>query len=303
MRYGCEIFEGKLRDTQDENAPVTIYVNPSEEEKKFLVNQMKIDEHTLQSALDPDELSRLEYEPEHIAIIFKIPRNYAVENQFMFKVNSIGAFLYHNRLILVVSDETFIQDHIRIIKVTTLRSVILKLLYRSIYHFREHLKIITTISDDIQYKINQAMENRQLINLFSLQKSLVYYQNSIGSNGVLIEKIKYNALKIGYTNEDIETLDDIAVENSQCYKQAEIYSNILASLMDARVSIVSNNLNVLMKNLNIITIGIMVPTMVVSIFSMNVRIPLGTHPHAFVIIMGMALFSVFLFFFLWRYRR
>jgi len=36
---------------------------------------------------------------------------------------------------------------------------------------------------------------------------------------------------------------------------------------------------------------------------MNVRIPLGTHPHAFVIIMGMALFSVFLFFFLWRYRR
>ena len=303
MRHGCEIFEGKLRDTEDENAPITVFVNPDEEEKKILVNQMKIDEHTLQSALDPDELSRLEYEPEHIAIIFKIPRNYAAEEQFVFKVNSIGAFLYHDRLILVVSDESFIRDHIRIIKVNSLRSVILKLLYRSIYHFREHLKIITMISDDIQHKINQAMENRQLINLFSLQKSLVYYQNFIGSNGVLIDKIKNNAFKIGFTNEDVETLDDIAVENSQCYKQAEIYTNILASLMDARASIVSNNLNVLMKNLNIITIGIMVPTMVVSIFSMNVKIPLGTNPHAFVIIMGMALLSVVLFFILWRYRR
>ncbi len=67
------------------------------------------------------------------------------------------------------------------------------------------------------------------------------------------------------------------IENSQCYEQAEIYSNILASMMDARVSIVSNNLNWLMKTLTIITIAIMLPTLVVSIFSMNVEFP-GEEP-------------------------
>ncbi len=109
---------------------------------------------------------------------------------------------------------------------------------------------------------------------------------------MLIEKLQNNAAKIGFTPGALEFLDDIIIENNQCHEQAEIYSNILASLMDARASIVSNNLNVLMKTLNIITIGIMVPTLVVSIFSMNVGIPLPKHPLAFWIIMGLAATSI-----------
>jgi len=155
------------------------------------------------------------------------------------------------------------------------REVLLKLIYRSIFHFLEHLKVINMISDELEQKINRAMENRFLINLFTLQKSLVYYQNAIHSNGVLIEKIRHNAARIGFTDEEMELLEDILIENNQCYRQAEVYSNILASLMDARASIVSNNINVLVKTLNIITIAIMVPTFVVSAFSMNVRIPLS----------------------------
>ena len=85
--------------------------------------------------------------------------------------------------------------------------------------------------------------------------------------------MKHNAAKIGFTPENLEFIDDMIIENSQCYEQAEIYSNILASMMDARVSIVSNNLNWLMKTLTIITIAIMLPTLVVSIFSMNVPFP------------------------------
>jgi len=74
-------------------------------------------------------------------------------------------------------------------------------------------------------------------------------------------------------------------------------------MMDARVSIVSNNLNVLMKTLNIITIGIMVPTFVVSAFSMNVRIPLSGLHHAFWIIMGLAVVSVIGFMVFWKRKK
>ena len=101
----------------------------------------------------------------------------------------------------------------------------------------------------------------------------------------------------------LEILDDIIIENNQCYTQAEIYSNILAGLMDARVSIVSNNLNMLMKTLNIITIGIMVPTLVVSAFSMNVSIPMQHNPLAFWIIMGLAIFSVIVFMLFWKFKK
>jgi magnesium transporter len=73
--------------------------------------------------------------------------------------------------------------------------------------------------------------------------------------------------------------------------------------MDARASIVSNNINVLMKTLNIITIAIMVPTFVVSAFSMNVRIPLSTLSFAFWIILGMAGLSMAGFLFFWKYKK
>jgi magnesium transporter len=147
------------------------------------------------------------------------------------------------------------------------------------------------------------MENKYLINLFTLEKSLVYYLNAINSNRVLVERLKLNAAKIGLNPDQLELIDDIIIENNQCYRLAEIYSNVLSNLMDARASIVSNNLNVLIKTLNIITIGIMIPTLVVSAFSMNVKIPLAELRHAFWIILGLAGVSVVGVIMIWRYRK
>ncbi len=293
----------KMVECESDQSPVIAYINPTDAEKRYLVDTLKLDEHTLNSALDPDELSRLEFEPEHTAIIFKRPRNYSAAHQFLCKVSSIGAFLFKDKLVLVTAEDVPLFDGMIFNRSPKPAFVMLRMIYRSIFHYLEHLKIISQISDELQTKINTAMENRQLINLFTLEKSLEYYLNSINSNGALIDKLRANMAKIGFDTEEQELLDDTHIENNQCFKQAEIYSNILASLMDARASIVSNNLNVLLKTLNIITICIMVPTLVVSIFSMNVHIPLEDQPHAFWSIMLLALLSVALVIFVWRYRR
>jgi magnesium transporter len=303
MKQSYRIENGKITPENENGGLLTVYYNPDEAEKKYLVEELKLDEHTLMSALDPDELSRLEFEPEHIAIILKRPKSYSGHDQFLLRVGSTGAFLFKDKLIIVMAEEAPLFDSIRFLQMPTHSTLLLKMIYRTIYHFLEHLKIINQITDELQSKINMAMENRNLINMFALQKSLVYYLNSINANGVLIEKLKLNAAKIGFTPEAMELLDDISIENTQCYKQAEIYSNILASLMDARASIVGNNLNVLMKTLNIITIGIMVPTFVVSAFSMNVHIPFEDHSYAFWAIMGMALFSEVGLLAFWRWKR
>jgi magnesium transporter len=65
----------------------------------------------------------------------------------------------------------------------------------------------------------------------------------------------------------------------------------LASLMDARGTIISNNLNIRIKTLTLITIAIMLPTLVVSVFSMNVGIPLSAHQQGFWIILTIAAIS------------
>jgi magnesium transporter len=304
MVRSFQISEARiLPSEEEENAPVLLFVAPDDEERKMLVEKYKIDEHTLASALDPDEVARVEFEPEHLAVILKRPKSYCAEDNFQFKVISCGLFLFKERLIVVLAENVPLFDSKQFSRVGSPTDTMLKLIYRTIYHFLEHLKVINWVSDSLEQKINSSMENRYLLNLFTLGKSLVYYLNAISSNSLVIDKLRNNAARLGLTQEQIEMLEDVAIENSQCYKQSEIYSNILASMMDARASIVSNNLNQLMKTLNVITIGIMVPTFVVSAFSMNVTIPLQHYPGAFWIIMSFAVLSVALFMGFWRYKK
>ena len=303
MQKKYEITGGKVVETRGDEATLLVFVGPDDTEKRYLVDHLKIDEHTLQSALDPDELSRLEFEPEHVALIMKRPKNYSALEQFMFRVTSMGLFLFEDRLVVVVSEGDPLFEGKPFVAVRTLMDVLLRLLYQSIFHFLQHLKVINMVSEELEQKINASMENRYLLNLFALEKSLVYYLNAIHTNGVLISKLKNNAGKLKIADEQLEYLDDIIVENDQCYKLAEIYSNVLSSVMDARASIVNNNLNVLMKTLNIITIGIMVPTLVVSIFSMNVPIPMQHSGGAFLAIMSLAVGSAAAVMLFWRYKK
>jgi magnesium transporter len=303
MLKTCQICDGKIADASPENCRILIYTKPDEAEKRTLIDEFKIDEHTLHSALDPDELARLEFEPEHLAVIFKQPRNHAAEEHLLFRVISVGLFLLEDRLIVVQSEDLPLFEGRQFLTVGSLPGIVLKCLAGAVAQFFEHLKVINQMSDNLERKINAAMENRYLLNLFTLEKGLVYYLNAINSNGALIERLKTNARRIGFTTEEVEFLDDVTIENNQCARQAEIYSNILASLMDARASVVSNNLNVLMKTLNFITIGIMAPSFVVAAFSMKVGTPFEGHPNAFWIILGLALLTEVWLLIFWRWKK
>lgn len=294
-----KIQDGKMLEAEDGN--MLFYTNIEETEKRFLIDELLIDEHTLNSSLDPDELARLEFEPQHFAFIIKAPKHHLATDELIFRVQSIGIFLFSDKLVVVSQDPLTDLFYSKIFqKVHTVKDVFFKIIYSFILQFYYHLNVINKISDELENKLSQAQENKYLLQLFSLEKSLVYYHNAITTNQFLLEKIKFNATKLNITGEEKELLEDILIENNQCLRQAETYSSILASLMDARASIIANNLNVLMKILNIITITIMVPTFVVSLFSMNVPLPMPESGESFWIILGMCLVSAIGFIIIWN---
>ena len=252
-----KLLSGRLHECQDEPGTVFIYINPDRNDLKELIEKDKIDEHTLNSALDPDEIGRLEFEPNHIAMIIKRPKNYSTEDNLLFKVTSIGLFMFKKKIIMIMPEDIQILEGRQSNKLHNLHDVMLKLISGTVSHFLGHLKVINMMSESIEQKINESMENKYLLNMFTLEKSLVYYLNSISSNAILFEKLKTNYSKIGFSQENLEFLEDIIIENNQCKTQTEIYSNILTGLMDARGSIVNNNLNLLIKRLTIISIVFM----------------------------------------------
>lgn len=305
MLKRMNICDGKVCEVDSPECCVHVYVAPDEGERKFLAAELKLDEHTLNSALDPDELARLEFEPEHTALIIKRPKNYCSEDNFLFKVASIGLFIFKDRLIVVVADDAPLFEGREFASVKSIQDIVLRVIHRSIFHFEGHLRVISALSDELEGEINKAMENKHLLNLFTLEKSLVYYLNAITTNGRVIDKLKANAVRLGLTPEQMEFVDDILIENSQCYELAQIYSQVLSSMMDARVSVVSNNLNVLMKTLTLVMIAIMLPTLVISAFSMNVKLPLEQQigSLSFWIIMGLAAASTATVWIVWRFRK
>jgi magnesium transporter len=248
---------------------VLVYAAPSEGETKELLETYHLDPHTLQSALDPDEVGRLEVEDDHLAIILKRPCNYSTADNFLFRVMSAGLFLLKDRVLVVLANDVLIFEGKHAAKAANLHDVLLRILSLTINHFLGHLKVINMLSESLEQKINTSIENKHLLNMFTLEKSLVYFLNAINDNASLIAKLKSNAAKLGFSREHVELLDDITIDNAQCQTLTQTYANILSGLMDARASLVSNNLNVMMKTLNAVVIAVAVPSFFAGMFGMS----------------------------------
>ncbi|HHX14880.1 MAG TPA: magnesium transporter CorA family protein [Fibrobacter sp.] len=306
MRQYYKIESGRIVPASDEeSADIVMMSAPSQEQRSVLIKEYEITEHTIASAFDNDELSRIEYDDDFTTIVFKKPKNYAATDNFQFRVESFGIFLFKDWVLLLTDSELPLQDARRFSKVENLNTFVLKLLNYSIFHFNEHLKIINRINDELEQKLRTAMENKYLLSMFSLNKGLIYYINALSSNDILLKKLQIGR-SLNFSEQEREYLDDVIIENKQCLQQSEIYTNILASMMDARASVISNNVNSLMKTLNVITIALMGPTFVASIFGMNVTFPFGLgegDPYSFWVIMAIAIASIVLFLFFWESKK
>ncbi len=300
-----QIQDGKLVENGTHECPVHLLINPDDPERKYLIEQLGIDEYNINSALDPNELGRLEFEPTHTVLIVKRPKRYSSADNFLLKISSVGLFMFKDKIVILLSEDANLFEGRQFSRIRSIQDMLLKIIYSCTLHFENHLQVIHSISDELEQEINKSMANRHLINMFNLEKSLVYYLKAIGSNGRVIEKVKTSSAKFDFTADDNEFLEDVIIENSQCYEQASTYSQVLSNMMDAWVSLVSNNLNIVLKTLTLVMICIMLPTLVVNIFSMNVKLPIDQDSSVvpFWLIMGLAFLSVVLVRFIWRYKK
>jgi len=184
-------------------------------------------------------------------------------------VTSLGLFLLDQRLVIVLTEEVPFAGAGTRFKLESLFDVLLSILYTTIHHYLEHLKIIKLISRELQKRINTSMENEHLIQMFNLSESLVYYVNAMDGNNAVLQRLRNHAEKMAFGPRVIELLDDILIENNQCYRQAEIYSTVFSGLMDARGTLVNNNMSLLLKNLTIINVVFLPLNLIASIGGMS----------------------------------
>ncbi len=248
------IVDEHLRRSSSEYAMVSVYSNPSSAAQREKLETLGIDDHMLESALDPDEISRLEYEPEEqqAFIVMKRPKQETNARPELLEISSIGMLFQPNRLIIVLpDDEPLIEEGDR---AESLRTLLLRIMAYVVNEFMLELKRVKRTSREIQTRLNQSIGNRELLRMFSLSEGLVYNINAIEANSRALSRLRHLSQRLEFSEEEMEYLDDIVIDNNQCNRQAEIFSTVLGGLLDARGNIINNNMNILLKNLTIINV-------------------------------------------------
>ena len=129
--------------------------------------------------------------------------------------------------------------------------------------------MIKLVARELQQKFNASMQNQHLVQMFNLSESLIYYINALHSNGAVLTRLRNHAEKLHFNSEAIGLIDDLIIENNQCYKQAEIYSTVFSGLIDARGNLMNNSMNNLLRKLTLINVVFLPLNLIASIGGMS----------------------------------
>jgi magnesium transporter len=254
MQSFFEIKEGKIVHSSDSNSLIRVYGAPNETERKEIIESLSIDSIDIDAALDPDEISRVEFLQKNILIIWKQPYRSSFSLKSQFDVLSVGFFVNKDHLTIIMGD-AHIPFSERIFEhVESINDVILRYFFYTSRQYLNHLKSIKQVTTRVESKLNMSLENKYFLQMFDMSESLVYYHNAIDANGAVLAKLRSNNEKFGFSQDQASYLEDVIHENSQSSRQAEIYGSVLSGLMDARGNIINNNMNVLLRNLTMINI-------------------------------------------------
>ncbi len=248
--------------------------NPSKEEIQKLNSKFGLPTDLINDILDQDERPRIEFDDDWTLIIFRIPVKVKYSG-VPFHTIPLGIFITENfTLTLCLQDNEILpigqpspfREQYK--EITDNINFILRLFLRSGNLYLRYLKQINQMTSLIEQDLEKSIKNKELNKLLKMEKCLVYFITSIKANEIVLTKLRNSKKITTEINQDL--LEDAFIENKQALEMAQIYSDIQSGMMDAFASVISNNLNVVMKQLTLISIILMIPTLIASIFGMNV---------------------------------
>ena len=254
-------------------------LNPTREEVEGLTTRFHLDPTFLAAALDEEESARIDHDPDkqQTLILVDIPYVETEGSGYVYSTIPLGIVLCDEVIITVCTRDTpiisdFTEERIRNFWTFKRARFILQLLHRNAGRFLSYLKQIDKSSVLVQEK---------------LEKSLVYFNTSLKGNALVLERLMRQDVLKRYP-EDTELLEDVIIENKQAIEMCSIYRDIMSNTTEAFASVISNNLNITMKTLTSLTALLSIPTIIASLWGMNVAVPFAGTPWGFWAVLGLA---------------
>ena len=264
--------------------------SPTNDEIDKVVEKTNVDKDLILKMLDDEERPRVEQSGNAILIVIDTP--YLEHNESNnYKTYPLGIIITDNNYVITITSKRlnllndFKKNKVKNFRTAKKTRFLIQILLKTANYYLRDLKKIYANIDKTEQILKKSTENKELITLLEIEKTLVYFITSLKANDTVLEKLSKGTMLPLYEG-DLDLLEDATIENKQAIEMSTIYRDILSSITDTYANIVSNNLNYIMKFLAGATIVLSIPTMISSFLGMNV--PLGSisnYDNAFITIL------------------
>ncbi len=257
--------------------------NPTGGELKYIEGSLKLPLDFLDSCTDPEESPRIEKEKGAALIILRVP----IIKEGEVETTTLG---------IIIKDEYFVTVHLEKLDFlerfidkgkfyTDKRTrLLLQILHSAIQEFISFLKKLEKATEETERELFTSIEAEDIIKVWRIRQAFVYLNDAVIGNDKVLESILKGKV-VRLFKGDQEVIEDLVIENRQLMRTIGVFTNLIASTMDAYASLISNNLNVVMKRLTSLALILSIPVTIASIYGMNIRLPLQTNPNALLILL------------------
>lgn len=252
--------------------------SPTSDEIEKIVSKTKVDKDLILKMLDDEELPRVEQSGNATLVVIDTPYLEEQENQHAYTTYPLGIIITDNNYVITVSPKKisvlneFKKNKIKNFRTAKKIRFLIQILLKTSNYYLRALKQVNLDIEKKEKVLTKSTENKDLVDLLEIEKTLVYFITSLKANDLVLEKLSKGTIFPLYEG-DRDLLEDAIIENKQAIEMSGIYRDILSSIADTYAAIVSNNLNNIMKFLAGATIVLSIPTIISSFLGMNV--PLG----------------------------
>lgn len=271
--------------------------NPDHDDFEKLQTEYRIDEDTICDILDPDEQPRLEIEDDYKVVIVRFPIvNREIDT--LWHTEPLSIIYSANRVITVCRKRCDLLDKIKRDEKTSREEFILNIIYYIAESYLRSLKELNRRVLNSKKALQERIRRKDLLALLEVENSYTLYMAGIKGNVAVLDKLE--KMRGFVKSEDAEDLaEDARIELMQATEVVTSYGKMLKSIKETFESVINMDSNMYINRLTMWNIILVVPTVVVGYYGMNMKLPFAdsewTSTWIFMLIMimliGFAMFS------------
>ena len=270
---------------------------PVEDDVRFLVDELHMPDYFITDVADADERARYDMDEGWLMIILRIPHLKSVNSRTPYTTIPLGVVLKGDVIITICDQEApmmvdFVNHQQRRAEgFSDAADLVFRLFLSASVWYLKYLKQVNGLIEKAKRNLGGQIDNEDLVSLARLQDSLTYFATSIRGNETLLSKLKF---RLPVDELDAELIEDVNIEMNQARETTQIYSNILDSTMDNYANVINNNMNKVMRLLTSLNMIIMFPTLIASLFGMNLVNGMETSRFGFFVAILISIISTLL---------